>query len=499
MKKLLLGLLMLLAVQCMKAQTTFEKRIEFELKDGYTGEEVMEFGEDGMIVRSYSEKSTDGQTEWKYDRYDNKLDLVDTKSVFLDRKYYASVTYNTKSRSHTLYRDKSGNYSMVTVEAGSMEVTKVRGMLPKSLYIGDMVVLGDFAYFYGSLKKAAYLVSINWKTGDIHPIPVNIHNFKPKQLLIDHFQVIENSNEVFLYVKARIKKLTKLYVVRLDADGEKKDIFDMSGNLSRTIVNVTASSIGGDRYIFTGTYSSSHSNSSEGLFFCEAQKGEINYIKYYNYLDLKKFLSYLPEKKQERIEKKKEKTKKQGGELKLNCLIASHDVIPVADGYIFLGEAYYPTYRTETYTTVSANGTTTTTTRRVFDGYQYTHAVLAKFSKEGELMWDQSFEMWPDYKPYSVRTFISFPSKPVSSIDMVFANRNLIISKSVDFDGEGMSFSAREIPTDNQGDRTKYSFSNMDYWYDNYFVAYGIQVIKNKNEEAGKRRRKVFFIAKIKY
>ena len=42
----------------------------------------------------------------------------------------------------------------------------------------------------------------------------------------------------------------------------------------------------------------------------------------------------------------------------------------------------------------------------------------------------------------------------------------------------------------------KNTFSNIDYWYDNYFIAYGIQKIKNKSGDVQKKR-KVYFINKI--
>src|SRR5690606_24529791 len=167
------------------------------------------------------------------------------------------------------------------------------------------------------------------------------------------------------------------------------------------------------------------------------------------------------------------------------------------DGYLFLGEAYYPTYRTETYTTY-VNGQPVQSTRQVFDGYQYTHAVLAKFSKEGDIIWDQIFEMNPSYKPMAVTRFIRIAKGSQDALNLVFANRNTIVSKSFSFDGEVIYDKTSEpIETNIEGDQTKRSFSRINYWYDDYFLAYGSQVIKNKEEE--KKKRTVYFISKIKF
>ncbi|MCB0739101.1 MAG: hypothetical protein KDC92_16445, partial [Bacteroidetes bacterium] len=198
------------------------------------------------------------------------------------------------------------------------------------------------------------------------------------------------------------------------------------------------------------------------------------------------------------------KKEKKGKELVFSYRIAMHGIIKVDDGYMFLGEAYYPTYRTETYTTTSTvNGVTTTTTntRQVFDGYQYTHAILSKFNEDGKLIWDQIFEMWPSYKPFVVKHFISIAERNQNSLKLVFASRSRITSKSFDFNGTIIQESeSEEIETNFENDKTKSSFSNIDYWYDNFFIAYGEQKIKNtKDDTRQKRKRKVYFINKIKY
>ena len=477
-----------------------EKRIEFDLKDGYTGEHVIEFEKEGILLGSHSEKAIDGKLEWKYDKYSTDLELVSSVNFFIEKKFYRNSVYNSQKMAHTFYVDKRGNYRLVSVEASSLEITHVKGLLPKGLRVGGMNVIGNYAYFYAWLKKAPFMLAINWETGEKRLIPVKVPGYAPKQVSISSFQVLESSKEVLVYVTAKIKKQqAQMYVIRLDDSGEEKDRFRITAPEGKSIVSISGSNVGDDRYIFTGTYSQGGTYTSEGLFFCEIKNAETRYFKLYNYLKLKDFLSYLPEKQQERIEKKKKKKAKRGQEMTLNYLIAAHEVMSVKDGYLFLGEAYYPTYRTET-TTTYVNGKPTTTTRTVFDGYQYTHAVLAKFSKDGELVWDRCFAMWGSYKPYYPKRFISVPVKPTSSIDMVFTSYNRIISKSVDMEGEVLKErKSEELGASHENDKVRYGHSELNYWYGNYFIAYGSQTIKNKEDDNVKRKRKVFFVSKYKY
>ena len=211
----------------------------------------------------------------------------------------------------------------------------------------------------------------------------------------------------------------------------------------------------------------------------------------------------MPEKQQVRLEKKKKLKEAKGQEFNLNYAIAAHDIIVQEDGYLLLGEAFYPTYRTETRTTTTTtNGvtTTTTTTVQIFDGYQYTHAVLAKFGFDGNLLWDQCFEMWPIYKPYYVKRFIAFSVDEYSNIKMVFSNRNKLVSKTIDTFGNPIQdVKDYDMETNFEGDKTKSSFSDIDYWYDNYFISYGFQRIKNKTDDDVKKKRNVFFVSKVRF
>jgi len=167
-----------------------------------------------------------------------------------------------------------------------------------------------------------------------------------------------------------------------------------------------------------------------------------------------------------------------------------------------LAEAYQPTYRHETRTTTSTvNGvtTTTTTTIRHFDGYQYTHATLTKFSLEGELLWDQTFEMWPIYKPHTVKKFIALFDDG-NTIKMVFTNKSGVVSKIVDTNGQIVQDKQdAKIETFFEKDKAKHTFSEVDYWFDNYFIAYGFQKIKNTEIANSNKKRNVFFVSKFRF
>lgn len=502
MKKFLLLLLLSTISLTAFSQIKQDKRIEIELDDGYSREIIHEFGEKGFIMSSVSDDKKNGEKEWNYKLYNTDLELSKQQSIKLPSKFYLDESLSDEYRNYTLFKDKKGNFSIVTVGAEDCQTHQVSGKLPKKCRISEMAILGDYAYFNGKIKKFPYLFSINWKTGKQKPLALSIDGIHPKDLYLEEFQLLEKTNEIMLYVGAKTDRPEdEVYIIKLDDQGNKKDVFHLTKKIKENIVYASAQNIEDDKYIFTGTYSTKNRHLSEGIYFCETNGDKINYINFHKFTDLNNFLSYLPKRRQEKIEKKKKKKEAKGKDFKLNYRIASHEIIVRKDGYILLGEAYYPTYRTESYqTTTTTNGVTRTTTqtRRVFDGYQYTHAFVAKFGFNGELEWDQTFEMWPSYKPYRVKRFISIAEQNNNNVKMVFVSRSRIISQIVDNEGEiSKEVETEPIETTYSGDKTKFTYSNINYWYKNTFIAYGAQKIKNKEDKSVKRKRKVYFVSKI--
>ncbi|MCP4440851.1 MAG: hypothetical protein GY810_18165 [Aureispira sp.] len=479
-----------------------EARVEIELNNGYSSEKIHEFGEKGFLLQSLNEEVENGEREWNYQLYNTNLELSKEKNVKLPSKQFRSESFNDLDRNYTLFKDRKGNFSLVTVDAKDCNLTLVSGALPKKCRISQMAVLGDYAYFKSIIRNIPYLFSINWKTGQQKPILLSIHKVKPKHIDLSDFQLLEKTNEVMLYVHVRVdKRKQDTYILNLDDQGNKKESFNLTENIEESILGVSALNLEKDKYIFTGTYSSNNRFLSEGIYFCKAKGSNIDFINFHKFTDLNNFLSYLPEKRQERLKKKKEKKEKKGKEFKLSYRIAPHDIVVREDGYILIGEAYYTTTRTETYTTTSVvNGVTQTTThtRQVFDGYRYTHAFIAKFGLDGTLLWDQTFEMWPTYKPFFVKKFISIDEWDENSLKLLFVSGGRIVTKTIDNTGKILNeLKTEPIKTLYTGDKTKWTISNINHWYKNCFIAYGKQKIKNKDEKTPKKKRKVYFISKI--
>ena len=131
MKKYLFALIGLLMIQSVNSQLKYEKRIEFELKDGYADEKIFTFGERGLLMRSKKIERVENDEEWKFDFYSTDITLETTKTFRVDRKYYLDETTQINGRLHSFFRNKKGEYALHSIDSKTMEEFVVKGSFPK--------------------------------------------------------------------------------------------------------------------------------------------------------------------------------------------------------------------------------------------------------------------------------------------------------------------------------------------------------------------------------
>ena len=480
------------------SQVEQSERIEFELKDGYSNEKITPLGKNGALLKA--KKTINGVKTWKYTLYNNQLKELASQSIAIDKNKYFDENFSDESTDITFFKSRKGTYTIAIFNAETNKIRTLDGVLPKKCWVKDMAVSNNKAYFSAQIKKQPFLFVIDLKTGIQKPIPVYIKDVKPKRTKLQEFQILEEAQEVVLFVEGYTKtKAYQFHAIILDNKGEKKQLINLSKGHDKSIVAASLSKKDDHTYLASGTYSEQMQRVSNGIFFASFSDKKSSFLKFHPYTELSDFLSYLPKKKQAKLDRKKARKKKKGKELLLNYFLAQHEIIEVQGGYVLIGEAYYPTYRTESRTTY-VNGQPTTTYVTVFDGYQYTHALVAKFSFDGKLLWDKTFEMWPRTKPYYVKRFISVKESDSQKIAMVFTSRSKIYSKEFNTDGTvTYEKSSEKIESNNDSDKTKWSLANLKFWYDDAFILYGSQKIKDKESSKIKKKRKVYFISKFTF
>jgi hypothetical protein len=482
------------------AQMKLENRIEFELKKGYSNQKIYRSLDGHFVLESRADKKEQNNLEIKYDLYNSNLKEVKSTSVYVPSKMHETVTCNDDTCIYVMYRSGKRDFMLSRVRINDLKTDVQNGKLPKGLNLIDMKVLGSKAWFEAKKRNKTCLLQIDLNSGNSQ-VSENIEKKWNNKTNIVNYQLAPKSGELLMFVNKYIKKgICELSQVRVNEACELCDNIQLTGAGDKVISAVSGCRISDKKMVYTGTYSGKNQYTSEGMFFAEAENSKLKFIKYINFLDMDHFLSFMPEKKQEKIMKKKNREENKGKEYTISYDIATHDIIQIPGGYLLVGEAYYPVYSSIPFTTTTMmNGIMMmhTSYNQVFDGYSYTHAFIARFSDNGELMWDQCFEMSPSEYPKYVKRFIRVSEQTDKDIAMVFASGNFMVSKIIDFDGNIVKDVKTElIATGKETEKTNWTTSNAEYWFGNNFLVYGSQRVKDTED---KSRRKVFFVNKLSF
>ena len=301
--------------------------------------------------------------------------------------------------------------------------------------------------------------------------------------------------------------------------------YDKNGDLSKTILlsadddknliyGRTVSQPGGNQ-IVCGVYGR-YTDFSRGIFIANVNPYGEYAIKYYNYADLKRFFNYMKAKREKRVRERIERRKIQGKKVKFNYRLMVDEFVQYGDNqFLMLGEAFYPHYSYPSnrgFLPAYGSGSMTrfmpmgpsyyTRGDLVFDGYQYTHAVVIGFDKDGNLAWDNSFEI-NDVRTMTLEQFVKIhleKDKDKVSLFYLFDNvvRSKVIQGSDVLEGKSYDQIRTGAPDDFVRERDTQQ-TKLDYWYGDVFYASGIQDIRKKTEENAPVHRRVFFINKIAY
>ncbi len=484
MRKLLfISVMMLLACHVLSAEeAVVTARIEQSHRDDYGAGYIFPMKERGMLFQSLCKKSDHGQRFFRTEYYDTNLNLVFVDSVLVDKNMEVDNQLYEKNVNYTILREKRGeDFIVVSFDPATHQTRVIDGEYTRKGSMRNLIIADDYMVFSSTQRKTDRIGIFNLTNGEARFADIHFDKVRDKDIFIMENTVIDNM------VNALVRVKEDVYLVRIDMQGNKQKPICITSAVPQNILTASVSKAGG-KYFVTGTYTDKKKNDkAQGIYFGQLDGDYFAFIKFFNFLDLNNFTEYMSEKAQKKVERRKEKAEKQGKAYSMDYLIASHNIIEHNGYYYYLGEAFNPTY---SYVPTGRMGA-----MRVFDGYYYTHAVLVKFDNQGNIMWDNCFEMKPRTRPFYVKLFINAGFKDGHMNAMFVDNKN-IVSKSFD-ETTGLVVSDRKaevLETDDEAeDIKKTRSSNAQHWYGDNFLVYGDQVVKNN--DTGKRRR-VYFINK---
>lgn len=299
-------------------------------------------------------------------------------------------------------------------------------------------------------------------------------------------------------------KQRTIWVKSYDPDGNLIAHYTIAPEENKNLIFGRAVKTDRNTQLIAGVYGRKNSEFSRGLFVASVNSSGYQRLRYYNFGDLENFFKYMKAKRESRVKQRIERRKIRGKRLQFNYRFLVHEVIEHDGQFILLGEAFYPKYKTieSPYYSVFRPMANFGPIRngQIFDGYWYTHAVIMAFDENGDLLWDNSFEI-NDIKTFTLEQFVKIEVKDDRIILLyLFENtlRTKIIQGNRVLEGKNAdpvrTLYSNDIPLSFKSNTPS---GKLEYWYDNYFYAYGVQQIINYTDTPSNPKRRVFFINKI--
>lgn len=471
-------------------------RKDIEIKDDGVGH-TLPIGAKGVLI--HGPVKSDGEEDWRIRHLDVNLEEISSVSFVVPNKYKSigHIRQGDNSRVYFLFMNTKSAYEVKIYDTEKRTLRTVSGTFPVKFKPSELKILNASLFLSGTAKKNEVLFRIDTRTG------ANKLVMLPglgKELTILDVSPYEEKGQLAVSVRhGRSRKVIEntFEVCFYDEGGEKSRApFRIQNEPMRTTLNAKVNWLGADHFLFSGSYSSDKNLASNGLYMAEFKEGEQVFIQYHNFQNMGNFLSYLPEKQKERAEKRVDKKKAKGKENAVAITVVTHPIFHHNDQYVLVAEAYFPTYTTYT-TTTFINGQPTTQIHHVFNGYQYTHAVVLGLDRRGNKLWDHAFGMYLEQKPFSVRLNI-VGVQTEEDIRLLYGNKATLKSLRIKNDNTVVEqdLGAVTLASENQ-ELKKAGWVNTQFWYDTYFLVYGQQRIKGSEDGKSDKRSTVYFVSKV--
>jgi hypothetical protein len=480
--------------------TRYEVEIEYE--DDYFN--VLPVDEYGIILsRKIKDVYEKGKIPWQFLVLDTALYERWKNDIFVDYYYEMRGFDHVKNKVYYLFRheqNRAVNDKIIEIDVltGIYQLYDVAMTL--NFELTEFEIIGNSAIFGGYVNMRPTVVQYFFKEGRTKVYP-GLYFDKSRLLQVD----VNEDREITTVISSvrTLEKENTIAIRKFSAEGEMVENYNLQPKENTSLIDARNVTVDRTTDIIAGTYSGKNLRYSRGIFLAYVDAEGEEMIKYYNYGELENFFSYMKARREKRVKERIERKKIKGKKLKFNYRLLVHDIIPFENNFILLGEAYYPKYNNygaysglqSYYPSTRSNYTT-----YYFEGYQYTHAVVIGFDKEGDLLWDNSFEI-NDVISNRLRQFVHVDPRQ-NDLVLLYNYENVIRTKLIQGEEviEGKSFNDISLKFEDDEVKTNNSeYGGLERWYNNRFFAYGIQNIKNMKDAGVKLNRKVFFINKIIY
>lgn len=467
-------------------------RTELSYDRDFYIDELFNCHEHGLVVStSNNPKSLERDPDRLFLLYDTNL--IETSSLKIEVPFRQKInsTYTSRHVVYTFYYDgRFGDYTVVGIDPQLEKEIRFEGKLPRKIEENGFVVYSDLAVVVNNSKRIHELVVFQLEGNQHHSIALEQQLSRSSVDIID-LRVFDNQQELGILYREHTRTKAKTWLIVLNHEGNISQRFEV-GNDKQRVIRATPNRLANGNLVVSGTYTHYIGHTALGMFLSSYDhNGEI-YFSERPFGSFNNFFDYMSKRGVDQMNRKKQRFEASGRTMDVNVLMLVHPAQALGSELVVMGEVYYPTYQSVSNTTYM-NGRPTVITSRVFDGYQYSHAAMARFTPDGKFINDLCFPISLWKKPFHLDRIVQMQIQD-TTIKLAYMNFNTLKSQTITPNktrNHTLNLQAGE------NDQIRNTSADIVHWFGNYFVSSGYQNLKSDSGELIRRKREVFYIQKV--
>lgn len=454
-----------------QAQLTVTERVNFELNNSDNDEfNVLSFKEKGVLVINTKSNNFGRDLEVHFVKFDTTLTKTWANAYTPGFLFRMVKYYETEDHLFCLFRkDDTRDILILRLDINTGDYVVTDTQLLTAMEIDLFTVLKSKVLVGGRYNDRPVVELINLFSKSAKVLP-EVHSNNVK---LNNIEV--NEDEELIYVLLKNSRNCKLLLKVYDYEG-KVIGKETLGEKNKLPLNGKIVKIPNGDFVLTGNYADNCSDYSVGFYIHSLSKQEET--RFYDFIELDNFLSYMNDKRQSRMKSRIRKRNSKGKEFKLRQRLLIQDPIKVENGMIMLAEVFYPEYKNyaSTMYPVGRNYRWNANNYFSFNNFRYTHALILKFDNDGKLQWDQSISL-NDLQSRTLDHKIQISSVPGGHYVVAYPDEGIIKTTILD----GTDHTKEDIPLklETADENVIDTFqSELSSWYSHSFLAYGIQSVR---------------------
>ncbi len=515
---------------------------ELNLDDAEDGFKIIPADKQGMVIAYMPEaKSKNGLKDFVFKKYDvsfneefktkipvNKdYEIIDYE---LEGEYLYFILANDKNarQNMILLNPYFKDYLLVKLNLNTKEIKTSPGLMEKALHLKQMLVkngvvtlVGRVGPTQGDLQTVAclsaclcyiplifytptykpYIVSIDMKNKSSVKKEYMMENYGKGISEVVDVDQHDSLDEISFTIKHKLKKVSSLTLRTIKAGKLSSDYkIKIPDNIE--VYKGKLNHIDEENKIMVGTYGpitgmkTGTGNVTQGVYVGNIASNKLKFLKLIPWNKFKKFK--VPTTRSE--DRALKKTAKTGKAANIVIQVIFHDVVVKDNETVFFGETYYPKYETRVETYWDSNGRMRTRTVTVFVGYQYAGTLIFAVNEVGELLWDDGFTLSGPLT-FLLKERFKFYETGENVYTVVYNEGSTLKTQTLDKESDTRITKQVNMSTlDKKGDKITATYTNsvdIEYWYDDFYLASGSVDVKNKKEKGKNRKKSIFYFNKI--